>query len=153
MVISTGITCPTLSSVWALYCLTNSIVWTPWGPRAVPTGGAGVALPAGSWILTMATTRRLAMARGCSCSGGLQLRHLGELQLDGRLPPEDVDEDLELELILVDLGDGAAEVGEGAFPDPHRLAHLVLEAGPALLGRGPLSLFGLDLEDPLHLPP
>jgi len=30
-------------------------VWMPCGPRAVPTGGAGVAPPASSWILTTAT--------------------------------------------------------------------------------------------------
>src|SRR5579875_2923556 len=123
MVISTGTTCPTRSSVAALYCLTNSIVWTPWGPRAVPTGGAGVALPAGSWILTMAVTRRLAI-------GGefpfLELRHMGEVELDGRLAPEDVDQHLELQLVFVDLGDRAAEVGEGPLADPHRLAQLVL---------------------------
>ena len=61
MVISTGTTWPTRSSVAALYCLQNSMVCTPCGPSAVPTGGAGVALPAGSWILTMAVTRRFAM--------------------------------------------------------------------------------------------
>ena len=41
--ISTGTTVPRWFSVAALYCLQNSIVWTPWGPSAVPTGGAGVA--------------------------------------------------------------------------------------------------------------
>src|SRR4051812_31146171 len=126
-------TLPALSSVAALYCLQNSMVCTPWGPSAVPTGGAGVALPAGSWIFTTATTRLLAIAnlsqpattgdtqadentpsvswsrtRNCSglvtisASGGLELRHLGELELDRRLPAEDVDEHLELELVLVD---------------------------------------------------
>src|SRR5918994_5067090 len=34
---------------------------TPWGPSAVPTGGAGVAWPAGIWILTTARTFFLAM--------------------------------------------------------------------------------------------
>src|ERR687893_416032 len=34
---------------------------TPCGPRAVPTGGAGVACPAGIWILTTASTFFLAM--------------------------------------------------------------------------------------------
>src|SRR6202048_1673904 len=103
---------PTLSSVAALYCLQNSIVWTPWGPSAVPTGGAGVALPAGSWIFTMAVTRLLAMG----CAGLLlELRDLGEVEFDGRLPPEDVDQDLEFELVLVDLGDGTGEGGAGAF--------------------------------------
>ena len=56
MVISTGTIVPRWFSVAALYCLQNSIVCTPWGPSAVPTGGAGVALPAGSWIFTMART-------------------------------------------------------------------------------------------------
>ena len=34
---------------------------TPWGPRAVPTGGAGEAFEASMWILTTALTF-LAMA-------------------------------------------------------------------------------------------
>src|SRR6266496_2355243 len=107
MVISTGITVPDLSSVAALYCLQNSMVWTPWGPRAVPTGGAGVAFPAGNWILTTVTTRLFAIAdlsRHDVCAGRarLQLRHLGELELHRRLPAEDVHQHLELELVLVD---------------------------------------------------
>src|ERR1700722_5060653 len=57
MVISTGTIQPRWVSVAALYCLQKSMVWTPCGPRAVPTGGAGVAPPAGSWILTTAMTR------------------------------------------------------------------------------------------------
>ena len=52
-------TVPRWYSVAALYCLQNSMVWTPWGPSAVPTGGAGVAEPASSWILTTASTRFL----------------------------------------------------------------------------------------------
>src|SRR3954447_25483884 len=154
MVISTGITLPTLSSVAALYCLQKSIVCTPCGPRAVPTGGAGVALPAGSWILTMAATRRLAMTN-LSCvrkRGGSKLLELGysrEFQLDRGLPAEDVDEHLELELVLVDLADGAGEVGERTFLDPHCLALFVFEAGPRLLGR--LGAVDLDLQDALDL--
>ena len=46
-VISAGTTVPRWDSVAALYCLQNSMMFTPWGPRAVPTGGAGVAAPAG----------------------------------------------------------------------------------------------------------
>src|SRR5688500_11676766 len=128
MVISTGMTLPRWFSVAALYCLQNSMVCTPWGPRAVPTGGAGVACPAGSWILTMAATRFFAMGLPLLFLV-LELRDLCELELDRGLPAEDVDEHLELELVLVDLGDLAGEVGEGAFLDPHALAHFVLEAG------------------------
>src|SRR3954451_12058292 len=61
IVISTGMIVPAWASVAALYCLTNSMIGTPWGPRAVPTGGAGVALPAGIWILTIAATRFFAI--------------------------------------------------------------------------------------------
>src|SRR5919107_20169 len=51
MVISTGITEPRWPSVAALYALTNSMMLTPWGPSAVPTGGAGVAAPALIWVM------------------------------------------------------------------------------------------------------
>src|SRR6478735_12439610 len=54
MVISTGMTLPRMDSVWALYALQKSMMLTPCGPRAVPTGGAGVAAPAWSWTLTSA---------------------------------------------------------------------------------------------------
>src|SRR5215218_7855774 len=54
MVISTGITLPRMDSVWALYALQNSMMLTPCGPSAVPTGGAGVAAPALSCTLTRA---------------------------------------------------------------------------------------------------
>ena len=61
IVISTGMIVPTCDSVAALYCLTKSMMPTPCGPSAVPTGGAGVALPAGIWILTIALTFFFAM--------------------------------------------------------------------------------------------
>src|SRR5882762_8150513 len=106
------------------------MIATPWGPRAVPTGGAGVACPAGIWILTMARTFFLAIGRllaGCvgvprggrtilvarvatapataSFSLRSKLGDLGELKLDRGLAAEDVDQDLDLELVLVDLDD------------------------------------------------
>src|SRR5436853_1377674 len=97
-VISAGTMLPVCDSVAALYCLQNSMMFTPCGPRAVPTGGAGVAFPAGIWILTTAATRRFAIR----CL--LQLRDLGEFPLDGRLAAEDVHEALELAVVLVDVG-------------------------------------------------
>src|SRR5579863_7901450 len=114
---------PRWDSVAALYCLQNSIVCTPCGPRAVPTGGAGVAAPAGSWILTTATTRRRAMGVRVS-SRLLELCDLAELELDRSLATEDVDEHLQLQLVFVDLGDLAGEVGKRAFFHAHRLADL-----------------------------
>src|SRR4051812_9451475 len=47
-------TLPRMASVWALYALQKSMMLTPCGPRAVPTGGAGVAAPACSCTLTRA---------------------------------------------------------------------------------------------------
>src|SRR5215510_1824442 len=47
-------TFPRMDSVWALYALQKSMMLTPCGPRAVPTGGAGVAPPAWSCTLTSA---------------------------------------------------------------------------------------------------
>ena len=46
--ISAGTMSPRWDSVWALYALTNSMMFTPCWPSAGPTGGAGVAWPAGS---------------------------------------------------------------------------------------------------------
>ena len=69
MVISTGTIVPRWFSVAALYCLQNSMVCTPWGPRAVPTGGAGVAPPAGSWIFTTARTFFLGGMTGSLLAG------------------------------------------------------------------------------------
>src|ERR1700712_1908188 len=103
------------------------MIATPCGPRAVPTGGAGVALPAGIWIFTTAVTFFLAMCRYSFRMQArerptslpvrrpqrqlartlrlLELGDLAELHLDQRLAAEDVDQDLELHLVGVDLGD------------------------------------------------
>src|SRR5258708_38695102 len=51
MVLSAGTTVPAWAGVRSLYALTNSMMLRPCGPRAVPTGGAGVAAPAGRAIL------------------------------------------------------------------------------------------------------
>src|SRR5580658_8504735 len=97
-----------LSVAW-LYCLQNSMVCTPCGPSAVPTGGAGVAAPASSWIFTTASTFFFG---GIVCNSlfffvlcvsvsvlvagagprrlALELGDLAELQLDRGLPAEDV---------------------------------------------------------------
>ena len=55
-VICTGMMVPTWDVVRSLYSLTNAMMLTPCWPRAGPTGGAGVALPASNWSLMMART-------------------------------------------------------------------------------------------------
>src|SRR5450755_324208 len=56
IVITTGMIRPSwsLPDVFALNALQKSMMFTPCGPSAVPTGGAGVALPAGICSLTCA---------------------------------------------------------------------------------------------------
>ena len=56
MVSSTGIMLPAWLDVRALYSLQKAIMLIPCGPKAGPTGGAGVALPAGICSLTKALT-------------------------------------------------------------------------------------------------
>src|SRR5436190_1014588 len=58
IVITTGMIRPSwsLPDVLALNALQKSMMLTPWGPSAVPTGGAGVALPAGICSFTIACT-------------------------------------------------------------------------------------------------
>src|ERR671931_406600 len=108
MVISTGTTLPACACVAALYCLQNSMMFTAWGPRAVPTGGAGVAWPAVSSILRTAVTLRRRLGWG--------------------LAAEDRHQHLDLLLVGVDLGDGPGERGEGTEDDVNGLAHLPLDA-------------------------
>src|SRR5438093_1933086 len=94
----------------------------PCGPSAVPTGGAGVALPACSSSLSTARTFFLLI-------GALvDLLDLEQIQLDGSLAPEHVDQHLELALLGVDLVDLAMEVGEWTVDHADRLADCELDA-------------------------
>src|SRR3974377_1782431 len=58
IVITTGMISPvwSLPDVLALNALQKSMMFTPCGPSAVPTGGAGVALPAGNCSLVVVFT-------------------------------------------------------------------------------------------------
>src|SRR5204863_2166336 len=55
-VTTTGMMSPSSFAVFALKFLQKSMMFTPCGPSAVPTGGAGVALPAAIWSFTIAVT-------------------------------------------------------------------------------------------------
>src|SRR5205807_1744182 len=68
---------------------------TPCGPSAVPTGGAGVALPAWSSILSTARTFFFPIPTS------VDLLDLQEVELDRRLAAEHVDQDLQLALLDV----------------------------------------------------
>src|SRR4051812_48330650 len=101
----------------------------PCGPSAVPTGGAGVALPAGSCRVR---TIRIFLATGCSLllARVLELLDLEEVELDRGLTTEDADEHLQLVAFGVDLVDRADELGERPIGHAHALA--LLEGHPVL---------------------
>src|SRR5579884_2940609 len=112
---------------------------TPCCPSAGPTGGAGVAFPAGSCNLTTATTFFMRPPERL-----LDLLHLGEIQLHGRLPAEDRHQDPDLLLLREDLVHDPGEVHEGPRVDAHRR--------PLLVGDPELRRLVPELaQDRLHL--
>src|ERR1051325_9332806 len=110
---------PSSLAVRALKFLQKSMMFTPAWPRAGPTGGAGVALPAGICSLIDPVTFFIVPSRP-----RLELLDLQEVQLDGRGPPEDGHHDLQRVPIQVDLLDHALEVREGAVDDADAIAAL-----------------------------
>src|SRR2546426_8013907 len=106
---------PSSFAVRELKFLQKSMMLTPCGPSAVPTGGAGVALPAAIWSFTSACTFFAIIAiswpRGFVFSW-LDLLHLQEIQFDRRRTAEDRHHDLQRVLVEIDLVDHAVEAGE-----------------------------------------
>src|SRR5439155_5415614 len=117
--------------VCALYALTNSMMFTPCWPSAGPTGGAGVACPAGSCSVNVLTSfffgGMVQLRLSWAGRSGSDLGNLVEVQLDRSLPAEDRDQDLELLLVGVDLADRRRERGERPVGDGDRVADLEVE--------------------------
>src|ERR1700733_4516701 len=151
MVISTGMMLPRCDSVAALYCLQKSMMLTPCGPRAVPTGGAGVAAPAFSCTLTTAT---IFFLLGAISSGFLvsDLAYLIERQLDRCFAAEDRHEHLELLGVGVNLAHGRRKRRERPVHNGNGLADLEVHGrrarGLRLLRN---LLLGLGCEQRRHL--
>src|SRR3981081_3548114 len=97
----------------------------PWGPSAVPTGGAGGALPASSSIFS--TARIFFFPIPSLCVSLVDLLDLEEVELDRSLPAEHVDEDLELAALGVDVVHLAVAVGERPVDDADGLADLEVD--------------------------
>src|SRR5215813_1753700 len=138
-------TLPRWDSVAALYCRQKSMMLTPCGPRAVPTGGAGVAAPALSCTLTTAAIFFLLGAIGgpvpasCFLFPGCprprsDLGDLVERQLDRCLPAEDRHEHLELLGVGVDLAHGGWQRRERTVHHRNGFAHLVFHRQVGDLG-------------------
>src|SRR2546423_12067050 len=98
----------------------------PCGPSAVPTGGAGVALPACSSSFNTARTFFLPITY--LYARLVDLLDLQQVELDRRLAAEHVHQHLQLALLRIDLVDLAVEVGERPVHDADGLADLELDA-------------------------
>src|SRR5665811_2001971 len=110
---------------------------TPCWPRAGPTGGAGLAWPAGicSFIfaITLFATISLRVLRwDPRASDPLDLF---ETELGRRIASEDGHHDLELALLDVHLGHLTGELGQRTAGDLHLVAHRELSLRLRLLGR------------------
>src|SRR5262252_7452649 len=101
---TTGTISPS-SSFWlvrALNCLQNSMMLICACPSAGPTGGAGVALPAGICSFTDPVTFFAIWLLAPKGSHLLRhLLHLAEVQLHRRAPPEDGDHDFQRLAVFV----------------------------------------------------
>src|SRR5207245_2528734 len=126
---------------------------TPCGPRAVPTGGAGVACPAGTCSFTIAAIG-FAMSPCAPLCASTRLPvyssmrlELQVIKLDRRGPPEQRHRHANLALVGDDLFHRAGEVGERPLGDLHDLAYQEGDQLRRLLFLGRL----LDPEQPVHL--
>src|SRR3990170_1498733 len=143
---------PRCEPVMSLYCLTNSMRLIPWGPSAVPTGGAGVAWPAGSCNFNVVTSFLRPMIRSSQGERPgvfrLVLLDVFESDLDRCVATEDIDQNLDLGLVEIDVLDDAGEVGKRSGDDPDGFAHL-----PARFEPGSLLLFLLAYaKEAFHFP-
>src|SRR5213592_4675090 len=120
MVITTGMIRPSwsLADVLALNALQKSMMLTPCGPSAVPTGGAGVALPAGICNLTCPVTF-FAIE-----SLYLNFFHLQEFQLDRRCAAENRNHHTQRAAVGIDLVHLAREIRERTVDDADRIVLL-----------------------------
>src|SRR2546421_9491550 len=100
------------AEVLALNALQKSMMFTPCGPRAVPTGGAGVALPAGICNLTCPVTF-------FAIESLLNLFHLQEFQFDRGGAAENRDHHAQRAAVGIYLVHLAGEIGERTVDNAH----------------------------------
>src|SRR3989304_3301057 len=103
---------PSSFAVFALKALQKSMMLPPAWPRAGPTGGAGVALPAGICSLICPPTFFM---KPCLLlrPGPSQLLDLEEVELDRPPPAEDGHHELGVGAVEVDPHPHSLEVREG----------------------------------------
>src|SRR5579883_2930846 len=126
---TTGMISPSISApeVFALNCLQKSIMFNPCWPKAGPTGGAGVALPAAICSLICAVTF-FPLGAGAailySFNQTLELLHLQEIEFHRRRPSENSDHHLQRVAVEIDVIDHAGEVIERTIDNLDRLVFL-----------------------------
>src|SRR5439155_1659975 len=113
-------TIPACSLVAALNSLQKAMMFTPCWPKAGPTGGAGLACPAGICNLICPVTF-FAITKSLASLG---LFHLPIFQFHRRVPAENIHRDLQLAALRLDFFDHAAEIKERPIVDLDRLAHV-----------------------------
>src|SRR5438477_7544057 len=111
IVIKAGMTMPDWVAVRSLYSFKNAIMLMPCWPNAGPTGGAGVALPAGSCSVMTALTF---FAIQALLDDPL---HLQEIELDGRLAAEERHQYPHFALFRIDVVNHADEIGKRTIDD------------------------------------
>src|SRR5580704_10757450 len=148
-VTSTGKIIPSGSlAVLALNCLQKSIMFKPCGPSAVPTGGAGVALPAGNCNLMVVCTffggicyyLKSFSRSDPSLRSGLgklsKLLDTRKIQFNWSGASENRYRNFETAVIVVDFFDGAIEIREGAIDDANLFVAFVDNLGLRAILRG-----------------
>src|SRR5207249_6957796 len=110
----TGMMDPSWLWVLALNCLQNSMMFTPCCPRAGPTGGAGLAFPAGICNLT-----RVLTSFAKTCPFPLQPLDLRKPQLHRSAPAKNADEDFHPPAFLIDLVHHPVEPEERSVDNAH----------------------------------
>src|SRR5579864_9724192 len=128
--------------VLALNCLQKSMILTPCGPSAVPTGGAGVAFDAGNCNFTVAWTFFAILtpyAREKRAAAAPLLRdllHLREIQFYRRRAPENRHADFQRAAVGIHFLDHSREIRERPVDDAHRLVAVKRQLRPRLFRRG-----------------
>src|SRR5689334_9718834 len=131
---TTGITRPACSLVLALNSLQNPMMLTPCWPSAGPTGGAGLACPAG--ICNLICPVIFFAILKIQCSVFLALLHLPVFQFHWRIPPENVHRDLQLSSFRLHFLDHPAKVKERSVIDLNSLADIEADLRFLMLFRG-----------------
>src|SRR5437867_4000949 len=125
---------PFCAIVFALKFLQKSMMLTPCCPSAGPTGGAGVALPAGicnfTWPITFFAIFYSRAMRS------LYLLHLKEIEFNRRRPAEDRHHYLQCVSIGIHFIDNSGEACKWAIDDLDCFAFFKREFRLRLIGRG-----------------